>query len=263
MSAGTLTLTNNSDVVTGSGTTFTTDLVAGDFVVAVVGGITYTLPVKSVESVTSLTLISNYPGATQTGVAWNAVPRATQNQITVALVAQTTEALRGLNYDKSNWQAVFSSSSDITVVLPDGSIYAGPSWNSISQQMSDLDTSISQQMSDLDTKIGNLFIVGIANVNTDGNVIAGRNITAIRTDVGKYTIQLSSQLGLPWGSDDFVVSITCRGGFDNEYGHVTSVSINGSGLFQATISTYQSTMGVGQTIAADVYFFVTVFAFRA
>ncbi|MBJ8946701.1 tail fiber domain-containing protein, partial [Citrobacter freundii] len=38
MSAGTLTLTNNSAAVTGSGTAFTTELVAGDFIVANVGG---------------------------------------------------------------------------------------------------------------------------------------------------------------------------------------------------------------------------------
>ncbi len=148
MSAGTLALTNGSDVVTGSGTTFTTDLVSGDFVVAVVGGITYTLPVKSVESAISLTLISNYPGPSQSGAAWTAVPRATQNQITAALVAQTTEALRGLNYDKSNWQAVFSDSGDITVLLPDGSSFTGPSWKKLSDLLAGLDPDELQQLAD-------------------------------------------------------------------------------------------------------------------
>ncbi|MEB1002965.1 phage tail protein, partial [Citrobacter freundii] len=75
MSAGTLTLTNNSAAVTGSGTAFTTELVAGDFIVANVGGIPYTLPVKSLESGTALTLVSNYTGPTQSGAAWSAVPR--------------------------------------------------------------------------------------------------------------------------------------------------------------------------------------------
>lgn len=86
MSAGTLTLTNNSDLVSGAGTSFSTELTAGDFVVATVGGVTYTLPVKSVEGDTEITLISKYPGPTQQGSAWNAVPRATQNQVTAALV---------------------------------------------------------------------------------------------------------------------------------------------------------------------------------
>ncbi|EDQ5792112.1 phage tail protein, partial [Salmonella enterica subsp. enterica] len=55
MSAGTLTLTNDTDAVTGSGTAFTTELAAGDFIVVTVGGIPYTLPVKTVNNNTSLT----------------------------------------------------------------------------------------------------------------------------------------------------------------------------------------------------------------
>ncbi|ECI2090632.1 TPA: phage tail protein, partial [Salmonella enterica subsp. enterica serovar Senftenberg] len=58
MSAGTLTLTNDTDAVTGSGTAFTAELAAGDFIVVTVGGIPYTLPVKAVNNNTSLTLVS-------------------------------------------------------------------------------------------------------------------------------------------------------------------------------------------------------------
>lgn len=139
MSAGTLTLTNGSDIVAGSGTAFNTELAAGDFVVAIVGGITYTLPVKSVESPASLTLIRAFPGPTQSGAAWNAIPRATQNQLTAELVAQTTEALRGLNYDKQNWQAIFSDNGNITVKLPDGSAFSGPSWLKIVELLKIID----------------------------------------------------------------------------------------------------------------------------
>lgn len=139
MSAGTLALTNNSDVVPGTGTAFSTELVSGDFVVVTVGGITYTLPVKSVESNSQITLISKYQGPSQSAVAWYAVPRATQNQVTAALVAQTTEALRGLNSDKRNWQAVFSDSGDITVILPDGSTFSGPSWKKIIELLNSID----------------------------------------------------------------------------------------------------------------------------
>lgn len=148
MSAGTLTLNNDSPVVGGTGTTFTTELVAGDFIVVVVGGVTYTLPVLEVNSNTRLTLVSNYTGPRQTAVAWSAVPRATQNMITAALVAQTTEALRGLNYDKSNWQAVFSASGDITVMLPDGSTFTGPSWKSIQNILSSIDIDSVQLLAD-------------------------------------------------------------------------------------------------------------------
>lgn len=128
MSAGTLTLTNNSATVTGSGTAFTTELVVGDFIVVTVGGIPYTLAIKTVNSNTSLTLVSNYTGPTQGGAAWYAVPRVAMNLVTAALVAQSAEALRGLNYDKQNWQRLFSASGNITVTLPDGSSFTGPSW---------------------------------------------------------------------------------------------------------------------------------------
>lgn len=128
MSAGTLTLTNNSATVTGSGTAFTTELTVGDFIVVTVGSIPYTLAIKTVNSNTSLTLVNNYTGPTQGGAAWYAVPRVAMNLVTAALVSQSAEALRGLNYDKQNWQRLFSASGNITVTLPDGSSFTGPSW---------------------------------------------------------------------------------------------------------------------------------------
>ncbi|HBC9697766.1 TPA: phage tail protein [Escherichia coli] len=140
MSAGTLTLTNNSAVVAGSGTAFTTEVAAGDFIVVTVGGVPYTLPVKSVESGTALTLVSNYTGPTQSGAAWSAVPRLALNMVTAALVAQSAEALRGLNYDKQNWQQVFSAPGMINVKLPDGSSFPGPSWKYLADQVGNIDS---------------------------------------------------------------------------------------------------------------------------
>lgn len=131
MSVGTLTLTNNSAAVAGNGTAFTTEVAAGDFIVVTVGGVPYTLPIKSVESGTALTLVSNFTGPTQSGAAWSAVPRVALNMVTAALVAQSAEALRGLNYDKQNWQQLFSGTGTITVRLPDGSTYTGPAWGGI------------------------------------------------------------------------------------------------------------------------------------
>lgn len=146
MSAGTLTLTNNSDAVTGKGTAFTTELAAGDFIVVTVGGVPYTLPVKSVESDTELALVSVFTGPTQSGTAWSAVPRVALNMVTAALVAQSAEALRGLNYDKQNWQQVFSGDREITVRLPDGTSFSGPSWKSIAVTLSTLDVDYLNQL---------------------------------------------------------------------------------------------------------------------
>ncbi|MGX1905637.1 tail fiber domain-containing protein, partial [Enterobacter asburiae] len=135
MSAGTITLTNGSAIVGGSGTAFTTELSAGDFIVSTVGGVPYTLPVKSVDSDTQLTLVISFTGPTQAGAAWSAVPRVALNMVTAALVAQSAEALRGLNYDKQNWQQVYSAAGNITVKLPDGTTFTGPSWKYLSDNM--------------------------------------------------------------------------------------------------------------------------------
>ncbi|HHY2905308.1 TPA: tail fiber domain-containing protein [Enterobacter roggenkampii] len=136
MSAGTINLTNGSAVVGGAGTSFATELAAGDFIVSTVGGVPYTLPVKSVESNVQLTLVSSFTGPTQSDTAWSAVPRVALNMVTAALVAQSAEALRGLNYDKQNWQSIFSGNGNVKVTLPDGTKWTGPAWNSITTILS-------------------------------------------------------------------------------------------------------------------------------
>jgi hypothetical protein len=103
MSTGTITLTNNSSIIKGVGTIFNTELKSSDMIIAIVSGITYTLPIKSVDSPTQVTLIKAYDGPTQSGVAWSAVPNEALNAITAQLAAETAKALRGLNYDKDNW----------------------------------------------------------------------------------------------------------------------------------------------------------------
>jgi len=135
MSAGTIALTNNSAAVVGTGTAFTTDLKAGDFIVVIVGGVTYTLGVKTITSATALTLITAYGGPTATGNAWTAVPNATLVGITAQVAADVAKAIRGLNLDKANWQQVFSGTGTITVTLPDGSTYTGPAWSNITTSL--------------------------------------------------------------------------------------------------------------------------------
>ncbi|WP_339326066.1 tail fiber domain-containing protein, partial [Cronobacter sakazakii] len=62
------------------------------------------------------------------------------------VVNQVTEALRGLNHDKENWQQLFSESGAITVTLPDGSKFSGPSWLFIVNLLEDLDPDRLQQI---------------------------------------------------------------------------------------------------------------------
>lgn len=135
MSAGTITLTNGSAAVTGSGTTFTTDLKVGDFVTATAGGTFYSLIVAAIASNTSLTLNLAYTGPTTGSLAWAAVPAQTLAAITAQIVVESTKALRGLNFDKANWQAIFSGTGNVTVTLPDLSSWTGPAWNSLSNSL--------------------------------------------------------------------------------------------------------------------------------
>ncbi|MEN4566141.1 tail fiber domain-containing protein [Pantoea agglomerans] len=136
MPAGTIALTNNSTAVTGTGTSFTAELKANDFVVAVVGGVAYTLGIKSVDSNTALTLAQSYTGLSASGLAWTPVPFGTMTAITAQLAAQVTYAVRGFNLDKANWQGIFTGSGNVTVNLPDGTSWTGPAWNGIAQTIS-------------------------------------------------------------------------------------------------------------------------------
>ncbi|QMR48146.1 tail fiber domain-containing protein (plasmid) [Citrobacter freundii] len=209
MSAGTLTLTNNSAAVSGNGTAFTTELAAGDFIVVTVGGVPYTLPVKTVNSNTSLTLVSNYTGPTQSGAAWSAVPRVALNMVTAALVTQSAEALRGLNYDKQNWQSIFSGSGNITVKLPDSSIWTGPAWGGIATTLdgkagkganSDI-TSLSGLTTPLSVKQGGMGSVdaegGRTNLGVPGLTTANTFTKTQTTDAGAFSAIILSDTASP------------------------------------------------------------------
>lgn len=173
MPAGTITLKNNSAAVAGTGTAFTSELKANDFIVVTVGQTVYTLGIKSVESNTALTLVRNFDGPSAGGLAWTPIPYATMVSITAQTHAYTAEAIRGLLLDKRNWQQVFSGTGDVTVKLPDGSEFTGPAWNSFITALN-----LKADKKDLDKKVDAASLGNSAtrNVGTgSGNVAAGND----------------------------------------------------------------------------------------
>jgi len=225
MPAGTLTLTNKSAVVKGTGTAFNTELKAGDFIVSIVGGVTYTLPVKTVDSATQATLIKAYDGPTQAGAAWYAVPRDAMNTITAHLAAETAKALRGLNLDKDNWQQVFSGTGNITVTLPDGSTYTGPAWNSFTAALN-----LKADKTEVDKKANKSDLGNSASrdVGTTANTVAAGNDNRLGTINGK-TGGLINGIVKTQGVNGIVVDACTAIGWDGSTGISEFVNNRGVG----------------------------------
>ncbi|QLS55364.1 tail fiber domain-containing protein [Citrobacter sp. RHBSTW-00887] len=248
MSAGTLTLTNKSAAVSGSGTAFTTELAAGDFAVVTVGGIPYTLPVKTVNSNTSLTLVSNFTGPTQAGAAWSAVPRMALNMVTAALVAQSAEALRGLNYDKQNWQNIFSGTGSVTVKLPDGSTWTGPAWNGIAMTITGkMDKS--QNLNDIHDKAESRKNIGLGSSATrDAYSLTGSMLSEGDFGVGGSAFTTggwkSTEACGFYQSDSFAPTATTYSGFKARIRDGVQFSLVGR-AGRAFIQTHESGIAEG------------------
>ncbi|WP_064365946.1 tail fiber domain-containing protein [Pantoea ananatis] len=134
MPAGTIALTNKSATVAGTGTSFTTELKAGDFVYVNVGGAPYTLVAANITSDTQLTLAVAFDGPTTSGLAWNAVPASLQVAITQKILNDFASVARGRILDFQNWQKIYSDAQSVDVIRPDRTTFTGPSWGYMAAQ---------------------------------------------------------------------------------------------------------------------------------
>lgn len=148
MSAGLIKLKNKSSEIIGSETDFKTDLADGDLIVTVVGGVTYTLPVKTVTDATHLTLVRDYDGPDQTGAAWTAMPRETVNRITGQMAADASYLVRSRVLEVNNWYQLLEVNGDVAIKMADGSTYTGPSWLKICDLVNASDLSKIQPLAD-------------------------------------------------------------------------------------------------------------------
>ncbi len=135
MSVGTITLTNGSAVVGGTGTSFTTELAAGDFIVSTVGGVPYTLPVKTVDSNTQLTLVSNFYRANAIRCGLVSSPACGLEYGHSSAGCSECRSAAWTELRQTKLAAGLQFCRNITVKLPDGTTFTGPSWKYLSDNM--------------------------------------------------------------------------------------------------------------------------------
>ncbi|TKJ94838.1 tail fiber domain-containing protein [Erwinia persicina] len=153
MPAGTIALTNNSSTVSGTGTAFTTELKAGDFIGVTVGGSPYTMIVASIASNTQLTIAQAYNGPTASGLAWYAVPASLMHAITQQTLNDMASNLRGMTLQMDNWQKIYSDAASVTVQRPDRSTFTGPSWGYMAAQYGRLGNSATRNVGNAENTV--------------------------------------------------------------------------------------------------------------
>lgn len=176
MPAGTIALTNGSNAVSGTGTSFTTELKQGDFVYVTVGSAPYTLVVSSVTSNTQLTLSVAFDGPTTSGLAWNAVPASMQVAITQKILNDFAQVARGRILDFQNWQKIYSSDQSVTVTRPDRTTFTGPSWGYMSAQYANKANTIdvltkADNLSSVVNKISAMSNLGYTITRSSNNIV--------------------------------------------------------------------------------------------
>lgn len=182
MPAGTIALTNKSTTVSGTGTSFTTELKVGDFVYVNVGGAPYTLVAANITSDTQLTLAVAFDGPTTSGLAWNAVPASLQVAITQKILNDFASVARGRILDFQNWQKIYSDAPSVDVIRPDRSTFTGPSWGYMSSQFSNMasktdldDYAKNGQNSDITSITGLTTALSVAQGGTGGKTPSEAN----------------------------------------------------------------------------------------
>lgn len=189
MPAGTIVLTNKSSTVAGTGTSFTTELKAGDFVYVNVGGAPYTLVAANITSDTQLTLAVAFDGPTTSGLAWNAVPASLQVAITQKILNDFASVARGRILDFQNWQKIYSDAQSVDVTRPDRTTFTGPSWGYMANQYKNkMDKS--QNLNDLADK-GTAWN-NLAKYGSEANTAAQGNDSRLNTVNGKSGGTISS-----------------------------------------------------------------------
>lgn len=200
---GTIALNANSLSVTGSGTKFTTEAQVGGALVTYIGNVPYTFVIDSIESDTALNLTTIYQGSNVTGQSFSLLDRGAYTGVNAELGTRTAQAVRGLNYDKANWQQILTVDGNVTVNVPDGSQYKGPSWLSLSKSLSSIGSSISTISKSISSIVNSLSSKPDKNdvlLKTNNTIIRSGNNSVIRVSDGIYKMDFISGAGLAVGA---------------------------------------------------------------
>lgn len=189
MPAGTLILKNGSTIVIGNSTEFTKEVKPGDFIGVIVGGTPYTMIVQSVDSSTQITLPMNYVGPDASGVAWYGIPASLKYAITQQSMNDLSNVYRSMITEKKNWQSIFSSQASVTVTLPDNSTFTGPSWGSLSNQLSNKADKTALDLKADKSSLGNS---ASRNVGTTAGTVAAGDDTRFIKITQPYTIEVGA-----------------------------------------------------------------------
>ncbi|MDI6637027.1 hypothetical protein QMA74_22555, partial [Pantoea dispersa] len=258
MSAGTIALTNNSATVTGTGTSFTTELKPGDFVYVTVGGAPYTLVASSVTSDTQLTLAVAFDGPTTTGLAWNAVPASLQVAITQKILNDFAQVARGRILDFKNWQKIYSNDQSVTVTRPDRTTFTGPSWGYMATQFGNkLDKE--ENLNDLTDKEVARTNLGLGDsatksVGTKSNTVAAGDDSRLGTINNKTGGTISSNINVQSSSAPNTYYSPGFNGINTNRGS-TSGQVNSGGVVSSQIQStaLQATFSVRELVGTSTY----------
>lgn len=128
MNTGTISVVNGSKAVVGVGTSFkTAPIPAREGQPIVINNVHY--EIASVNSNTSITLALNYAGATASGIPYTVITTAEGSFSDLSRRAAQVMSLYQGYMDV--YDALFSSTGNVTVTLPDGGVITLPSWNTM------------------------------------------------------------------------------------------------------------------------------------
>ncbi|MDU2488918.1 MAG: phage tail protein, partial [Citrobacter freundii] len=101
------------------------------------------------------------------------------------------------NYDKQNWQLIFSSSGDVTVKLPDGTSFTGPAWGGITDTLNNINTALNgklekqQNLKDLEDKAASRLNLGLGSAAVLNSGSALNQVLTV-TNSGEKTFGLGA-----------------------------------------------------------------------